>query len=597
MEKVGYCVILMLACLCLTLSGIPGSLFAVANEAEDSREEIPTLPDNVVAQLGDPANGTDNRGNTVGAYYHYTGDRIYCSEIAPVDFSRAPAVGFDIYVSDYDKFLAADNDPTDGKDSKLNFVVSSTAPGLWGQYQKPYMYYSAGIDLQPYITHSGWNHVVVYKRDFKTLNQGVDWSGLTAYMVYYRNSSSIHPYKNANSDLYVKVANIVNIGFIADIPADGDKPKTPDTEAITISTADGIADEFGTWNTPNGTINTTYKAEGFSSFTITFDSQSDPSEIRFQYLFDDTADLSDIGFLKFDFFVDLPQLLKSEGNNAEILIANTRKARSDYYKWEMDFSGLQQGWNTLAFDINDAKAVGKPDLNLAKSIIFRFCDLNIDATYLPKIMIGMDYLRYISNSGKTRLTVNSESENESPETDDSPILARTWIYDFIAVLDLNAEGGNAVFQYDFSENIDIRHNTLIEFDVYTSHTSNVPAGFTFFVTDDHDNTYEFEISDRITESGWNHIQLDIEDGLCGNCIMKNWGVTVSSSFRGYLADIYAVNYIKGDLDGDGKLSAGDLVTMTAALLSQTKFNAYRDLNRDGKVDILDLITLKKSMTQ
>ena len=376
------------------------------NIAEYNR--IPALPDNVVAQLGNPADGTDSRGNTVGAYFHYTLDKIYRSKMSPVDFSRAPVVEFDIYISDYEKFLAADNDPTDKEDSKLNFVVSSTKPGLWGQYQKPYVYYSAGIDLQPYIKHSGWNHVTVGKSEFITYNHGVDWSGLTGYMVYYRHSSNYYPYKNANSDLYVKVANIVNTGVVADIPGDGEKAAQPDRTAVYITSVDGLSDENGAWNMMDPILSTKYKTAGTASLHkhITYTNTAD--DALMSYVFDSTADMSDLQALRFDFFIDLPQFLNKPANAVEIVVGSNRFGKTDCYVWNLDLSKLKAGWNTVSLPIKAAKKVGNPDLKNNKLFMLRFTKLGLSKENFEEIVFGIDNIRYLSSTGNKVLRIQDD---------------------------------------------------------------------------------------------------------------------------------------------------------------------------------------------
>ena len=389
----------------------------------------PALPDNVVAQLGNPADGTDSRGNTVGAYFHYTLDKIYRSKMSPVDFSRAAVVEFDIYISDYEKFLAADNDPTDKEDSKLNFTVSSTKPGLWGQYQKPYVYYSAGVDLQPYIKHSGWNHVVVGKGEFVTYNHGVDWSGLTGYMIYYRHSSNFYPYKNANNDLYVKVANIVNTGVVADIPTDTKKALRPDKGMVYITSVEGVSDQYGAWNILDPVISTTYKTAGNASIQKTLDYNNGKDDTMMSYIFDGSADLSDLKTLKLDFFIDLPQYLNQPTNSVEVVLGSNRFGKTDYYAWKLDLSKMRSGWNTVSLPVANAKAVGNPDLQNIKLVMLRFTKLGLSKDNFEEIVYGIDNIRYLSSTGNTVLRINEEEsgsdlfggkDDDSFLTDDEP---------------------------------------------------------------------------------------------------------------------------------------------------------------------------------
>ena len=384
---------------------------------------IPALPENVVAQLGSPEDGTDNRGNTVGDYFHYTMDRIYRQRISPTDFSKAAVIEFDIYVSDYEKFLAAENDPTDKQESKLSFVLSATPPNLWEAYvdgnQKDTsrVYYSSEIELAPFITHSGWNHVRVGRSDFVPYHnvdekQPMNWSGLTAYMVYYRNSSNLYKYKNENRDLYIKVANIVNTGVVANVPKDADQASQPESNAVYISSVDGMSDENGVWNASGSQINPDYKTAGTASLQKTVNYNSKPEDTYMSYIFDGAVDLSDLKTLKYDFFIDLPQFLKNPANQIEIIIGNNRFGKNDYYSWTMGLQNLKQGWNEVALSMGDAKAVGNPDLKNIKLVMFRFTQLGLSAENFEEIVYGIDNIRYISSTGNKVLRIK-RSQDES----------------------------------------------------------------------------------------------------------------------------------------------------------------------------------------
>ena len=380
----------------------------------------PALPDNVLAQLGNEADGTHQAGNTVGDYFHYTQDRIYQQRLTPVDFSLAPVVEFDIYIDDYEMFLAAENDPADGRNSKLSFVISSTPVSLWDQYgNQSRMYYNGRVGLAQYITHEGWNHVKVGQADFKTINHGINWSAVTGFYVYYDGSSNFYPYKNANKNLYVKVANVVNTGVVANIPADPDKPSKPDKDAVYISTADGTADENGSWNSTIGDVQTKYKTEGTGAMMQGNDYTSEIDSAVMYYLFDDTADMSDMKTLKFDFFIDLPQYLNKPTNKVEVLVGNSRFARDDYYYWNMELD-MKQGWNEVSFDLKDAKKMGDPDLTEAKVIMLRFTELDLDPNEFEEIVYGLDNLRYISSTGNTTLRVEGWDEGLEPDEPEDP---------------------------------------------------------------------------------------------------------------------------------------------------------------------------------
>ena len=394
---------------------IGDTLFRIVNVVGTHAEyrKVPALPDNVVAVLGDETEGIYFAGNTVGQKYHFTLDRIYKQRFSPIDFSKTNKIEFDVYIDDYEKLLAAENDPTNERESKLAFVVSSTKPALWDQYSAPRAYFSSSVLIADHVKHSGWNHVVVGKQDFVAFNNGgVNWSAITAFMVYYRSSSNYYPYDNHYSDLYVKVGNIVNTGIYVEVPKDGEKQEYVDKSAVYITNLDVLADENGAWNLMDGGVNTDYKTEGKGSILQTVNYTHTTDNTKMLYIFDETADMSDLKTLKFDFFVDIPGNIQRPGNNIQIILANDRFVKTDYCYWDLDLSSLKSGWNSIELPISKVKQVGNVDVAGVKVFMLRFNKLNLDKENFAVVLYGLDNLRYISSTGSTTLKINTFDEDD-----------------------------------------------------------------------------------------------------------------------------------------------------------------------------------------
>lgn len=378
---------------------LEGQYMALTNIAATGIVD-PVLPENVIAQLGTA------KTNTLGNYFHYTQDRIYEEKITPVDFSLGPVVEFDLYVDDYEALMDAVN--SSERDSRVGFYVSSTAPALWSQYTKPRSYYNAVVDITDKITKSGWNHIELGKADFEAVNHVVDWSGLTAWKIGFLNSSNYYPEKNPATNVAMRICNIVNTGIVANIPKDGEKEKQPDNEAVYISTADALSDANGTWNPSTVTALSDYKTEGEASISFAVDYTSDVNDAKAFYLLDETADMSDLKTLKLDFFIDLPDNIKKNGNTIEVVLADSRNANKDYYYWNVDVYSLEQGWNSLSFDLVNASKNGNPDLKEIKSVYIRFTELNLSKESYEEILVAVDNLRYISSMGNKTLKIKSD---------------------------------------------------------------------------------------------------------------------------------------------------------------------------------------------
>ena len=388
-----------------------------------SRFAVPNLPDNVVSQIG------TLKSATLGDYFHTAEDRLYEEKLKSVDFSKATAIEFDLYIDDYEALLAAEKASAENysglpyaRESKLALYFSSTPANLWQQYSKPRKYFSVRIPLSDKITHNGWNHIVVGKGDFTANSQTIDWANLTGWMVAFIYGSDAHQEANPYPNVTVSICNIVNTGVVSNVPKDNDKEAFTDKDAVYISDSEAVSDANGTWNPRNVYISNDYKSEGKASVLLDLNYHSLAEDARIYYLFDETADMSDLKTLKFDFFIDLPQFIQANGNKAEMVIANSRNVTNDFYKWDLDFSKLKTGWNTFELNIDSATISGKPDLSKCKVVMLRFTELSIDAKVFAQIVVGIDNLRYLSSTGSTKLKINDDSDefdDQHYDSDDS----------------------------------------------------------------------------------------------------------------------------------------------------------------------------------
>ena len=379
---------------------------------------VPDLPDNVVARIG------TLKSATLGEYFHTAENRLYEEKLKTVDFSKATAIEFDLYIDDYEALLAAEKASAENysglpyaRESKLALYLSSTPANLWQQYTKPRKYFSVRIPLSDKITHNGWNHIIVGKGDFSANSQTIDWANLTGWMVAFIYGSDAHQEVNPYPNVTVSICNIVNTGVVSDVPKDSDKSAFPDKNAVYISNAEALSDANGTWNPGSVYISNDYKSEGKASVALDLNYHSLAQDANIYYLFDETVDMRDLKTLKFDFFIDLSQFIKANGNKAEMIIANRRNETNDCYKWNLDFSKLKAGWNSFELNMDSVTVSGKPDLSKCKVIMLRFTELNLDAKVFAQIVIGIDNLRYLSSSGSTKLKINGDSGGFDDQND------------------------------------------------------------------------------------------------------------------------------------------------------------------------------------
>lgn len=391
-------------------SGIPqtdGTGFAViANVCGVIGEEsiIPEKPDNILEEIDEISY------DTLGEYFGYIVDRIYAQGIGPYDFSKGHTIEFDLFVSDFDALKKAFETE---RGRQFALVFSSVPLKLFDQYNKPRQYYSVHCDLTDKITKSGWNHIKIGKTEFTQLAGNMDWSNITSYMLRFGKSKfnkSDPEEVNPSPDVYIKIANVCNTGIISDVPYDEKQPAKPDKEAVYINDAENLVDDNGSWNPSEVYSDENYKTENGHSVLRKVSYETAPEFSRMFYLFDYSADLSDIKMLNLDLFVDLPQFIQKSGNKLEIGLSSKRSLEGNY-TWNIDTSTLKEGWNTVSFDISKAKKSGNVSLNEIRTIFLRFTELNLSSEEFEVIVIGVDNLRYISNNGNTTLKINNPDED------------------------------------------------------------------------------------------------------------------------------------------------------------------------------------------
>jgi len=371
--------------------------------------ETPELPENVITKI------EEESSNSLGDYFGYTSDRIFAQGIGPYDFSKGNSIEFDLYVSDYEALKKSFEECPRG--SELALVFSSVPLSLFEQYisskDKPRLFNSVHCDISSQITKTGWNHIKLGKTDFSKLLGDMDWSNITSYMLRYSKSEfniKDTEEKNPAGSVRVKIANIVNTGIVSDVPYDEKKSEKPDKNAVYINDAENLIDDNGSWNPSDVYLDENYKSENSHSVLREFSYLTEIYFARMFYLFDYSADISDIKTLKFDLFVDIPQFIQKSGNVIEVGFSSKRNLDGNY-TWKIDTATLKKGWNSLSFDISKAQKSGKISLDEIKVFFVRFSEINLNAEEYESVIIGIDNLRYLSKNGNTTLRINGLTDD------------------------------------------------------------------------------------------------------------------------------------------------------------------------------------------
>lgn len=388
----------------------------------------PELPSNIVTLF-------NFRGlsNTPGGGYSWLGDRMYQQDLGPFDISDCDFLEFDFYLEDFDvlnRILTEKDSPVD----KLLFGISS---GDSKKYSQSRYFYRSVYSFFNQVKKSGWNHIKVPISEMYTYGDGgsTDLSSVTSFMLCFDGKNVMQATSEEIANLTFKIINVcaTSVRPIVKIPYDGAKPVRPDSSAVYINDAENTFDSNGTWNPASVTISTNYKTEGNSSIqNILFDQPLRANQLR--WLFNKTANFSDIGMLKFDFFIKDVDLLRQRTEMSVIISSNSR-GTADYYSWKLDLYSLKDGWNSITVNTSkDFKISGNPDLSKVKSVAVQCdkADFKSDE-YKEKVVIGIDNLRYISKTNSTTLRINSEEsfdktddmyESEADDDDGSEFLGK-----------------------------------------------------------------------------------------------------------------------------------------------------------------------------
>ncbi len=207
-----------------------------------------------------------------------------------------------------------------------------------------------------YLTANQWNHMVINLEDFNT---GFGMNGDPSTL------SGFHfDFLDANNGYY-----IYNMCFTSrkqSVPYDkGNRPAKPDRNARYISNCDAPLDELGAWNSNEAYFTTDYKTEGTNSIALKVDNQPE-NVYSFKFGFDQPANFSKTELIRFDLMIDNIKL--AQKTTATVILSSNRRANSDNHTYELNFSRMKEGWNSVELPISAFK--GEADLSSISCFAF-----------------------------------------------------------------------------------------------------------------------------------------------------------------------------------------------------------------------------------
>lgn len=537
-----------------------------------------TLTPTTEARSSFPAKYTAKRFSTKYSQLHDDTNAVYATNVGKYYLE------FDVYVDNYTNFLNSLKKDGSGNDINygLAFVLSQSGNALRsaatdGAKQK--------FDITDSISHSGWNHIILYN--------------------VAKNTSNIYPLAPYDSDSGLQ-SEAKHSYCLAYLDYDNGKSLVTSGDTLNSASADffamtyvsffgarGIPDidltgkqlwTSGHSDYPDGQFkNKTYDANdtsngvqvGFCRGATWKSEMSNGTQIK---NFKQEVNGVECDHIEFDFFViNAPYLMK-------VLASDTLTDHSICFKLRDD-----QG-RTAQYDITDQiTTTGWNHIVMPR----------------PVTSLGWTYNNGSFTTGQVfskAWVVLANTENNPPVANDksfSFIVANLITTKDVLVPEAPAKlassyvslGTDETLDFDFTTDFlagedftsspkNISSNNIFEFDFYSdaSYASGNADDITFMVSDSNGNYKSYNITKFISAAGWNHVFLRIDraddsDGAFDATSVVSW----------YVVDTYQAN---GDASNVDNLS-GYVANVYAAV------NALGDVNRNGSSDIVDLICAKK----
>ena len=588
------------------------------------RIENPTIPD---VSYGADAVEIDKNGmmTELGKTFLYTADRLIKTGLS-LDLSRVSSVEFDLYVEDYDSFMAAYNNARfneTGARSAFRFRLRNSAGSVTAD----------DFDINQ-VTQSGWNKITIEKSRFGAF----DFSNITEYNIYFEQNNGLwnNQWLNAAAGMKFGIANVYGVRGEAD-----SIPEPSSDYQIVGSPLSSNA------------VDTTWADYGDQVFVITQD------KVRQLGCRDTTViktDWSKADQIEFDIYIENYEHFRHPFDNTPkgYGISNLRLSLELYNQndWNGDgkdvyanFDQIEQyitksGWNHVVLPKSKFEIVNGCDFTEIQAwrlkfggyyCTWKFSDLGAAELATERVVVA-NFIgsKFMPEPTSENTIIGYPLSSNAVDT--------TWADNgdqlFVITQDRVRQLGTAI-----STANDWSKADYIEFDIYIENYEhfrhpfdNTPKGYGIsnlrlslelynqndWNGDGKDVYANFDqIEQYITKSGWNHVVLpkskfEIVNG-CDFTEIQAWRL----KFGGYYCTwkfsdlgaaelaterVVVANFIgttaaeKGDVNGDKFVDIRDLVHLKkylAKVEGVTVVEAAADMNGDNKVTSEDLVELRK----
>ncbi|MBR6509061.1 MAG: hypothetical protein IKT38_00450 [Clostridia bacterium] len=485
--------------------------------------------------------------NAIGMYAQNTGDRVnllnypvnkknvatlnldsYMTSTDPdrnsISKSNRLYIEFDFYVDNYEAF----KHEVTNNSVKFDFMLSSNASSIEANFLK--------YNFANQVCKDGWNHIVLE-------------------FYYAASYDAARPYQSSSFD-----AKSVKSYGIMIWPLTKSASFAKYTFAMTnviftkydaaVNTAEGIV--LSSLTTTNGKLREfTNRSGGNSSFDSTGKVYGAENLGDF--------DFSGADNIEFDIFIENYALLNNEikANDLELVLKlNSDSVLRETTSLEVSFWDkiTQPGWNHIVIPVSEwTKSEVAPDMTSISSYRLTFKGVSGTNGYglwanstTPGTLLGIFNIQATKNFVSPEKLMN-EYTSIGPDSR----------------IEFNVEGG--AFTTELENTADISASKMIEMDIFVENIANVSGETSFLLLDSESRFAAFDITSLLIADGWNHIQFDIEDLLLAAedgfdlTAIATFGIMNENDFSGYIANLYAADYVVGDANRDGEFDIMDLI--------------------------------------
>ena len=460
----------------------------------------------------------------------YSGLAEYAFMSSSANFALSDYVEVDIYIDNYTNFKKSLSEDANGNKVNygLTFILSSSSSNAFSQ-QRTY-------DITNLISHSGWNHIIFQHDSTANGIRSVANNGSTASKIRSATLAYVN-YDGTKSDktYYPRITDTTTVN-----PAGNDffAMSTPVVSKL-------VAPEKDLENKIEVADMEVYKTFKIGSVLSSANTNSATTLGK-------EFSMAGSEFIEFDFFVNSDEILKDivSGYFGERLELRLH-CEGGYARYNIYSQIKQAGWNHIVIPVKDLYT---EKFNRTNAIVTKvqLWFSNGDASHT----ISSDKKEFIMGMANVITTQAFVAPNKLMSDYTSIGVDKT--------LELETVDGS--FLCELTESVDISSGKMIEFDFYVENASAV-TGETIFAFLDSEGQYApFDIKPQIVSDGWNHIQIDIADFADEDMVdygaINTWGIiNEESGLTGYIANLYAADYVDGDATRDGQFDIKDLVRL------------------------------------